>query len=144
MNNTALAFDTLGFANELKESGVPEKQAEIHVRTIARLVSERLATKDDLKALELATKADIKALELSTKADIKALELSTKADIKALELATKADIKALEHDLKGLEANTKRDLKEFEYRITIKLSSILGSILVIGMSTLAVLIKVPL
>ena len=49
MTNTAIVFDTLRYANRLKVAGVPEKQAEIQAETLAEIIDERLATKQDLK-----------------------------------------------------------------------------------------------
>lgn len=52
MSNTALIFDTLRYANKLKAVGVPEKQAEVQAETLAEIIDERLATKQDLEALK--------------------------------------------------------------------------------------------
>lgn len=52
MSNTALIFDTLRYANKLKAAGVPEKQAEVQAETLAEIIDERLATKQDLEALK--------------------------------------------------------------------------------------------
>lgn len=49
---TAIAFDTLAYANKLKQAGVPDRQAEVQAETMAELVEERLATKRDLSELE--------------------------------------------------------------------------------------------
>ena len=49
MSNTALIFDTLRYANKLKAAGVPDKQAEVQAETLAEIIDERLATKQDLK-----------------------------------------------------------------------------------------------
>lgn len=49
---TAVAFDTLAYANKLKQAGVPDRQAEVQAEAMAELVEERLATKRDLSELE--------------------------------------------------------------------------------------------
>ena len=49
---TAIAFDTLAYANKLKQAGVPDRQAEVQAEAMAELVEERLATKRDLSELE--------------------------------------------------------------------------------------------
>ena len=48
-----LAFDTHAFVKELTQAGMPEAQAEVLARSQATLIDEKLATKQDLKALEL-------------------------------------------------------------------------------------------
>ena len=50
---STLVFDTHAFVKELTDAGMPEAQAEVLVRTQARLIDEQLATKRDLKELEL-------------------------------------------------------------------------------------------
>ena len=52
MSNTVVTFDTLEYANELKASGVPEKQAEAQAKALSKITSSTLATKQDLKDLE--------------------------------------------------------------------------------------------
>ncbi len=49
---TTIAFDTLAYANKLKQAGVPDRQAEVQAEAMAELVEERLATKRDLSELE--------------------------------------------------------------------------------------------
>lgn len=61
-----LMFDTLGFANKLKQAGVPEKQAEIHAEAMAELVTEQLATKQDLRELELRIVVKLGGLVVSS------------------------------------------------------------------------------
>ena len=49
----SIDFDTHAFVKELTGAGMPEPQAEVLARTHAKLIDEKLATKQDLKALEL-------------------------------------------------------------------------------------------
>lgn len=53
MAQTALAFDTFAYAKKLKLAGFSEQQAEVQAETLAEIIEERLATKQDLKELEL-------------------------------------------------------------------------------------------
>ena len=49
----SIVFDTHAFVKELTDAGMPEPQAEVLARTHAKLIDEKLATKQDLRALEL-------------------------------------------------------------------------------------------
>ena len=49
----SIVFDTHAVVKELTDAGMPEPQAKVLARTHARLIDEKLATKQDLKALEL-------------------------------------------------------------------------------------------
>ena len=112
------AFDTHDFVKRLTEVGMPEAQAEILAEEQSRLIKERLATKQDLKAMEVAI-------------------MELKRDIKELEDRLKRDMMELKRDLREAEDRLKRDLREMEQKLTIKL----GGIMVIGVSVLAVFVK---
>jgi len=61
---SAIAFDTHAYVKKLKGVGVPEEQAEVQAEALANLVDERLATKQDLEALESNLRRDLKELEM--------------------------------------------------------------------------------
>ena len=46
-------FDTLTYANKLKEAGFTERQAQVQAEALVAVVDSNLATKHDLKELEL-------------------------------------------------------------------------------------------
>jgi hypothetical protein len=59
-------FDTLKFANKLKQAGVPDKQAEAEAEVLAEALAVNLrdfTTKDDLKHLEERINARFETLE---------------------------------------------------------------------------------
>ena len=47
----SLAFDTHAFVKDLTASGMPTEQAEVLARTYATLLTDRLATKEDIALL---------------------------------------------------------------------------------------------
>lgn len=55
----SLAFDTHAFVKDLTASGMPTAQAEVLARTYATLLTDRLATKDDIALL----RRDIAAMD---------------------------------------------------------------------------------
>ena len=67
---SALTFDTLAYVKKLRSAGVPEKQAEVQAETFAEMLEERVATKQDLKALELRMKQELKLGLANTKTEI--------------------------------------------------------------------------
>jgi hypothetical protein len=81
-------FDSLAYAKSMESVGFTRQQAEKMAEEQAKLIDERLATKEDIEVV----RADIEALRLVTKADIEALRFATKADIEALRFATQKDI----------------------------------------------------
>ena len=60
---SSITFDTLKFANTLKEAGVPAAQAEAEARAIVAAIGEiYVATKSDLRELELRLTLKIGAM----------------------------------------------------------------------------------
>ena len=57
---SAITFDTHAFIKRLTAVGMPESQAEVLAEEQAKLIENRLATKDDLDALRTALKADLR------------------------------------------------------------------------------------
>jgi hypothetical protein len=70
----AVAFDTLAYARRLRAAGFTEQQAEVQAEALASVVSETLATKEDLRDLAQATKHDLRDLAQATKQDLRDLE----------------------------------------------------------------------
>ena len=60
---TTLAFDTHKFVKELTAAGMKTEQAEVLASSYATLLTDRIATKDDLKALEDRMDARFEALD---------------------------------------------------------------------------------
>ena len=60
---TTLAFDTHKFVKELTAAGMKTEQAEVLASSYASLLTDRIATKDDLKALESRMDDRFQALE---------------------------------------------------------------------------------
>ena len=60
---STLAFDTHKFVKELTAAGMKTEQAEVLASSYAGLRTARIATKDDLKALEDRMDARFEALE---------------------------------------------------------------------------------
>ena len=60
---TTLAFDTHKFVKELTAAGMKTEQAEVLASSYASLLTDRIATKDDLKALKTKMESRLEALE---------------------------------------------------------------------------------
>ena len=102
----SLAFDTHAFVKDLTASGMPTEQAEVLARTYATLLTDRLATKDDLalqddriEAEFLAVRSDIAAMDKKFTGDIAALDKKFTGEIAALEEKMEIRLSALEDRL---------------------------------------------
>ena len=58
-----VTFDTHSYIKRLKQVGFTEEQAEVQAETLNSIIDERLATKQDIAALETNLQRDIKELE---------------------------------------------------------------------------------
>ena len=63
-------FNAIKYIGELREAGVPEKQAEVHLRILHEVIESNLATKRDIEEV----KRDIQELKTELKRDIRELE----------------------------------------------------------------------
>lgn len=94
-----LAFDTHKFVKDLTKTGMASDQAEVLADHYARLLDDRLATKDDIALSESVFKADITSVESALRAEIASLESSLRAEIASVENALRADITSLRKDM---------------------------------------------
>ena len=77
-------FDTLKFARQLKDAGVPEKQAEAQANAMSTAFSEALDAQVATKADVVALKSDIANVRSELKGDIASLRSELKSDIKVV------------------------------------------------------------
>ena len=75
-------FNALKYVEELRNAGMPEKQAEAQIRVLNEVVDSELASKQDVETVRKELKRDIKELELK----IETVREELKRDIKELEL----------------------------------------------------------
>jgi BMFP domain-containing protein YqiC len=155
MSSAVLAFDTLKYANTLKNGGCPPAQAEAQAAALAEVFEinfKELATKNDIRELALATKNDMRELETATKNGMHELETATKSgmreleaairsDMRKLELATKnefqavkSDVLSIKKDLEHLEHRMNSRFVQLEQHMTIKLGGMLLAVLTIGVA----------
>ena len=97
-----LAFDTHKFVKDLTKSGMPDKQAEVLADHYARLLDDRLATKDDLAALD----AKIATSEQNLRTEIASLDSRLTTEVAALD----AKITTLEDRMMASIATLRKDL----------------------------------
>ena len=73
-----MLHDTLKSANTLRQAGVPEKQAQAMVE----VMTDNLATKEDIENLSLATQRDMKELGNSLRHEMKEMDTSLRSDMR--------------------------------------------------------------
>jgi hypothetical protein len=79
---STIPFDTLAFAAELIESGLPEKHANAIAKAVSKAqVSSIEQVKHDYELDNIATKRDLKEMELALRKDIEVLRADSRRDI---------------------------------------------------------------
>ena len=141
---SAIAFDTLKFAKRLKEAGFTEQQAEALADAEAEFIEQNLATKRDIadvkrdiKELEVTLRNEIKQLDVTLRNEIKQLDVTLRNDIKQLDVTLRGEIKQLDVKIEQIRSDLARELKDLEYRMTIKL----GTMMVVAVAAMATLVK---
>ena len=104
-----MGFNALKYVDDLRNAGVPDKQAEAHIRLISDIMDSDLATKRDLEEVRADLKRDI---------------MDVKRDIKEMETKLTRDIKELDLKIESVKTDIKRDIKEMEMRLTLKLAGV--------------------
>ena len=120
-------FNALKYVEELRNAGMPEKQAEAQIRVLNEVVDSELASKHDVETVREELKRDIKELELK---------------IETVRKELKRDIKELELKIETVREELKRDIKELELRLTHTLIVRLGGLMALGVILIGILVKV--
>lgn len=104
-------FNALKYTQELEKAGFTREQAEVSMKLLIDIMNENFATKSDLKELELRLGSKIQGVE----SNIHSLELKTESGFRETELK----------------------FKELEYKLTIKL----GTMMTLAVGVTATLVK---
>jgi hypothetical protein len=80
---TVYAFDTLGYAQRLRDAGIPQDQAEAHARAARDFVMAELVTKTDLnQAIAAVTlRIDTQTALLDQKIESQTLRLTVRLGV---------------------------------------------------------------
>ena len=127
-----MTFDTLAVANELKQAGFSQEQAEALAHAWGHVASGDLATKSDL----IEVKAELKAEIAGVKSDLIRTESSLKEEIATLRSNLKEEIAILRSSLKEEIATVKSDIEKQIARLEGKfnlLSWMVGFVLAISL-----------
>ena len=104
-----LAFDTHKFVKDLTRNGMPDKQAEVLADHYASLLTDRLATKEDLFGLRKELDNKIESLRTELKGDNEALRKELKGDNEALRKDMDSAHDKLESKIEALRTELKSD-----------------------------------
>ncbi len=117
---TTIPFDTLLFVETLTETGVDEKQA---------------------KAISTAVYDSYKMADFVTKTDHRLFESSIRSDLEKLSIELRHEISDLRKDMNTRFAAVDAKLESLQLHLTLKISSIVGGILIAGLSAFGLFMK---
>lgn len=119
-------FDSLMYAKKLEEAGLTREQAEAHVQMLTDVVNSNLATRQDLKDLRGDLRADIARVRTELKTEIAQVRTELKTEIAEVRTELKAEIADLRNELRAETAGLHAEMRALEYRMTIKLGTIVS------------------
>lgn len=91
MTSIAIPFNILGFFGSLKDAGIPEKQAKVHIEVLQQVFQAY----EEKNRAELATKGDIRETELRLQKEIEVV----RGEIKNTELRLQKEILQSKHEM---------------------------------------------
>ena len=126
-------FNALKYTQELQNAGFSREQAETSMKVLIEVMNDNFTTKSDLKELEVAMKSDLKVTEAAMRSDMKEMESGIRSDMKEMETGIRSDMKEMEtgirSDMNKMETGLRSEIREMDYRLTIKLGTMLiGSV----------------
>ena len=119
-----LAFDTHKFVKDLTRHGMPDKQAEVLADHYASLLTDRLATKEDLFGLRTELKGDNKSLRKDLDNKIEALRTELKGDIGGLRKDLDNKIETLRTEVKGNIGALRKDMDSAHDKLESKIETL--------------------
>ena len=115
-----LAFDTHKFVKDLTKAGMAVEQAEVLAATYATILTEQVATKADIRALQ----KEITGLrtEFSARLDSQDEKLVSMETVLRTEMTAMEE--SLRKDMTGLEESLRKDMTGMEERMDLKLQAV--------------------
>jgi len=112
-------FNSLRYTKVLEEAGVVRKQAEAHVGIMTDMMASHFATSNDLKDLRTEVSQDLKDLRNEVSQELKGFRQEFTQEIRDL----------------------RQEMQKLEYRLTIKLGTIVGALLGVTATIVTLVIK---
>ena len=139
---------------QLELVGFSREQAEIQVQVqvITEIIEDDLATKQDLQILDSGLRGEMQQLSGTLRGEMQQLSTTLQSEMQQRSATLRGEMQQLSATLHGemqqlstalhgemqqLSATLRAEMQQLEYRLTIKL----GTLLIIGFSTMATLMK---
>ena len=129
--------NAIKYVKILESTGVSREQAEAHVQVLTEFLEGDLATKEDVLNSERTMKNAFECLETSTKTSIAQLDSKINSSISQLNSKIDASVARLDNKIDTAVTNLEGKILQSEYRMTIKL----GSIVTVAIAAVAAVVK---
>jgi len=116
------SFDTLKFARQLKQAGVPPEQAEAQADALAEALHtgiQDLATKADVKELKneiQLLRQEVKQEFQTVRQELQVVRLELKQEIQLVQQEAKSNFESLSRDLASSKVETKVNFEATTFR----------------------------
>jgi hypothetical protein len=119
-------FNALKYTQELEKVGFTSDQAQTSMKVLMEVMNENFATDSKLRETEFALRSDLKNVE---------------SVIKDTETRLRSEIKELGNELRSEMKDLRSEMKELEYKLTIKLATIMGAMMTLAIGATATVLK---
>jgi hypothetical protein len=134
-------FNALRYIEELEKAGFTHNQAEVSARVLIDVMNENFATKPDIKELDLKVGAAIQKLDSKIEAAVEKLDSKIDSVVERLDSAVERLDSKIDSVAYRLDAKIDSSSRELEYRLTIKLGTIVGAMITLAIGVTATMVK---
>jgi len=122
--NKILAFDTLKYANRLKQINVPPEQAELQAEVMKEVLESAFQT------AELATKSDVNNAIVLVRKDMEAMEQRLGARIDASDTKIDGVEQSLSAKIDGVEQRSSAKIDAVEQRLNARFDALVNKLVI--------------
>jgi hypothetical protein len=111
-------FNSLKYAKMLMNAGVPREAAETQIEIMSDMMQDNFSTKQDVKDLGVALRSEMQEMNMSLRAEMQETASALRAEMRELGASLRGEMK-----------DVRMEVQKLEYRMTIKMGSMMTVLL---------------
>lgn len=122
-------FNSLKYAKMLMNAGVPREAAETQIEIMGDMMQDNFATKQDVKDLGVALRSEMQEMSMSLRTEMQETSSSLRAEMRETTSSLRAEMQELGATLRAEMKDVHMEVQKLEYRMTIKMGSMMTVLL---------------
>ena len=131
------AFDTLGYAKRLRDTGIPTIEAEAHAEAAREFIMAELATRADLEVTRRELESSIGLLRRDLESSIGLLRRDLESSAGTLRQHIDSSLAAIHQEMAAMRREVRAAMDNMGLKLTVRL----GTMIAVGFGALAALLK---